>query len=133
MHRASAWLCWPALRAERWALCKLVGGAPCKAAEARCPFHLARIAAFAHLSNRGCYAREGVAPDEEFSRIPEPDEKGVKCYSGFAPGAREVDCRCGAGGLAVMRGKCGAAAELRAELIATARAQRLRRELQAGC
>lgn len=52
------------------------------------------VAAFAHVANRGCYTREGVSPDEQYSRIPEPEETDVKCYTSYGPGAREVHCRC---------------------------------------
>lgn len=52
------------------------------------------VAAFAHVANRGCYTRGGVPSDEQYSRIPEPEETDVKCYTSYGPGAREVDCRC---------------------------------------
>jgi len=35
-------------------------------------------AAFVHQTNRGCYEREGVPADEQYSKVPEKDEKGVK-------------------------------------------------------
>ncbi|KAI3432363.1 hypothetical protein D9Q98_003920 [Chlorella vulgaris] len=41
-------------------------------------------------SNRGCYMRDGVPPDEQFSLIPEANETGVKYFEGYADSAKEV-------------------------------------------
>ena len=51
-----------------------------------------------HL-DRGCYEWEGVPPDEQYSRVPEPEEEAkVKCYDSYdKEKAKEIPCRCGAG------------------------------------
>lgn len=41
--------------------------------------------------DRKCFRRGGVAPDQQFSRAPGPDES-VKCFSGYLEGAEEVPC-----------------------------------------
>ncbi|KAL4421569.1 hypothetical protein ABPG75_010860 [Micractinium tetrahymenae] len=43
-------------------------------------------------SPRACYEREGVPPDQQYSKFPEPGEKGVKCYTSWEAGAAEADC-----------------------------------------
>lgn len=51
------------------------------------------FAGFFPPPDRKCFRREGVAPDQQFSRAPGPDES-VKCFSGYLEGAEEVPCRC---------------------------------------
>lgn len=43
-------------------------------------------------SPRACYEREGVPPDQQYSKLPEPGEQGVKCYQSWEAGAAEADC-----------------------------------------
>ncbi|KAL4427671.1 hypothetical protein ABPG75_001760 [Micractinium tetrahymenae] len=45
------------------------------------------------LDGRPCYCWQGVPPDQQFSRIPEPEEEGkVKCFESFTEDAQEVPC-----------------------------------------
>ncbi|PSC75138.1 exostosin-like glycosyltransferase [Micractinium conductrix] len=46
-----------------------------------------------HL-DRGCYEWEGVPPDEQYSRVPEPEEEAkVKCYDSYdKEKAKEIPC-----------------------------------------
>ncbi|KAL4427766.1 hypothetical protein ABPG75_001855 [Micractinium tetrahymenae] len=41
---------------------------------------------------RACYEREGVPPEEQYSAIPEPKEKTVRCWSGHKEGAAPLNC-----------------------------------------
>lgn len=47
---------------------------------------------------RACYEREGVPPDEQYSAIPELEERGVQCWSGHKEGATSINCTCGPAG-----------------------------------
>ncbi|KAL4427764.1 hypothetical protein ABPG75_001853 [Micractinium tetrahymenae] len=47
---------------------------------------------FENWDHRPCFHREGLPPDQQHSRFPEPDEQGVKCLEGYFPEAKEVDC-----------------------------------------
>lgn len=40
--------------------------------------------------NRGCYMRDGVPPEDQFSRVPEANETGVRYYEGAAEDAKEI-------------------------------------------
>lgn len=43
---------------------------------------------------RACYEREGVAPEDQYSAIPEPAEKHVRCWSTHKAGAAPINCTC---------------------------------------
>ncbi|KAL4449411.1 hypothetical protein ABPG77_007055 [Micractinium sp. CCAP 211/92] len=47
---------------------------------------------FENWDRRPCFHREGLPPDQQHSRFPEPGEKGVKCLEGYFPEAQEVEC-----------------------------------------
>ncbi|KAL4434418.1 hypothetical protein ABPG75_000859 [Micractinium tetrahymenae] len=44
------------------------------------------------LQDRPCFTREGLPPEEQHSRFPEPGEDNVKCYKGDHEGAEELPC-----------------------------------------
>lgn len=61
--------------------------------EAQAPSAYPRCAGLVPRSPRACYEREGVPPDQQYSKFPEPGEQGVKCYQSWEAGAPEADCR----------------------------------------